>query len=329
MKLNAGDRARLLVTGGAGFVGSHLVRLLLSQGRPVVVYDNFRAGRRESLASTSDLLSVYDGDVRDHQSLRDAVQLYRPRAVIHLAALHYIPYCSSHPVETLEVNVVGTQVVLEACRDADVRRFVFVSSAAVYAPGDRAHKEDDALGPSDIYGLSKLFGEQLIHQFHGATGITSYIARLFNVYGPGETNPHVIPEIVEQLGRGDRLELGNTSARRDLVHARDVARALVCLLENETPPIGVFNVGTGRETSVDEVIDLMEAELGRAIQVEHSPARMRPVDRPHLRADASLMRDKLGWRPTISLRQGLRELLKVAGVAAGSRQAAGSEGGPC
>jgi UDP-glucose 4-epimerase len=309
MKASVRGGRPILVTGGAGFVGSAFVSDLLAEGRPVIVYDDFFTGREPPRAPG---LTVVRGDIRDGERLAAVVRDHRPEAVCHLAALHFIPYCDSHPIATMEVNVVGTQVVLETCREAGIERLVFASSAAVYGIAERPHREDEAPDPQDVYGLSKLFGERQVAAFHRATGVPCVVARFFNVYGPGETNPHIIPEIFRQLAEGrETLALGNLTPRRDLVHVKDVASALRCFLDARPSPFAVFNIGSGRAVSVAEALAILEGILGRRIAVAQEPDRLRPVDRPHLQADISRLCGAFAWQPQVTLEEGLRDLAEA------------------
>jgi UDP-glucose 4-epimerase len=307
----------ILVTGSAGFVGSRLAAHLASASFDVVAFDNLAVGSLELLtearaeaARFGTTLTFETGDLRDATVVRDVVEKHRPWAVVHLAALHFIPYCSAHPAETLSVNVVGTQNLLDALRLEPPERCLFASSAAVYAPQDEAHRETSGLGPTDVYGLSKYAGELLVTQFSEQSLIPCTSMRFFNIYGPGETNPHIIPEIVRQLERGDELELGSTSSYRDLIHVNDVVCAIETLLRTEPPVEGPVNVGTGEEHSVDELIALLSHHLGRSITVATAADRLRRSDRPHLRADNTRMR-KLGWLPRVKLEEGLTALVRT------------------
>lgn len=301
---------RVLVSGGAGFIGSHVTRSLLSRGADVHVLDNLHSGKREHVPDGAGFSEV---DLRSDEAI-DVVTNYSPDILVHLAALHYVPYCNDHPEETFDVNVMGTRRLLEAAQGEEVDKLVYTSSAAVYPPRDEAHSEDEAVGPTDVYGRTKLVGEELLRLHHNDTGADAVSLRVFNVYGPRETNPHVIPAIIEQLGGDNEIELGNLRPARDFVHVRDVASAVTTVLEEFEGGYDVFNVGTGRERSIREVVELTEEALGREIEVEQDQERMRESDRPHLEADVSKLTSRTGWRPETGFVEGLEELLEIQGV---------------
>lgn len=301
---------RMLVVGGAGFVGHHLVRRLLEDDRDVVVLDNLSRGVERFGPDLGDpRLDVVRGDLTDAVLLRTIVADVRPSVVFHLAALHFIPYCVAHPSETLLVNVVGTQLLLDALAVVPEARIVFASTADVYAPGERPHAEGDPLATTNVYGASKRFCEELL-EIAGAPPQARRVvsARLFNVFGPGETNPHVLPDILAGIRRGGALRLGNLEPCRDYVHGRDVAEALARMAAYEGPE-RVFNVGTGIGTSVRELVHTLSDVLGRPLRIERDPLRIRPVERPYLVADVTRARRELGWTPQVSLREGLRDLV--------------------
>ena len=220
---------RCLVTGGCGFVGAALVRRLLAQSCEVVVVDDFSRGSPDNLGPGRDHVTVVRQDVRD--DLDRVFALFQPEVVFHLAALHFIPDCDADPARCLQVNVEGTRAVLAAT--AALRHqpgLVLASSAAVYAPVDGPVPEQpDSLGPVDVYGYSKRWAEELAADYAARTGTAVGIARLFNVFGPGETNAHFIPSLICQLKAGDQVRLGNLSSRRDYVFVDDVAEALLRL----------------------------------------------------------------------------------------------------
>ncbi|MCK4733477.1 MAG: NAD(P)-dependent oxidoreductase, partial [Methanophagales archaeon] len=216
-----------------------------------------------------------------------------------LAAIHYIPYCNENPGETFDVNVMGTRNLLEACE----AEFFFGSSAAVYPPLNGALSED-LHGPIDIYGKTKLIGEDLV-KLHNKKAI---IARFFNVYGPNDTNPHLIPEIVDQIKEGKRkIELGNLTPMRDYIHVDDVCKAIIALLKHGEE--GVYNIGTGVENSVEGVMEIVSEILDGEIQIVQDKRRMRKVEREHLLADITKIQSETGWKHRIKLKEGLKRLI--------------------
>ena len=300
----------VVITGGAGFVGSHLVKRMLESSGSVTVVDNLHTGRTDLLPTGAATVSFIEADVRDAKAVHDAFARARPDIVVHLAALHYIPYCDANPVETVEVNVNGTRNILAGCADYPPVKFLFASTAAVYPARDCANSEDSEVGPLDIYGNSKLVGEELCELFHRRTGVPTVVARLFNVFGPNETNAHLIPEVTRQLASGIRqLSIGNLEPRRDFVHVDDVCRAIQILVGSTTDGYHVFNVGSGVQHSVREVIAAVQKVSGLDISIAQEPKRVRASDRPHLLADISKIRAETGWEPQISLVDGLQELV--------------------
>jgi UDP-glucose 4-epimerase len=297
-----------LVTGGAGFLGCTLVRKLLAAGNRVVVYDNFSFGRRENIAISDDRLTVVEGDINDTSLLNKVVVERDIRCVVHLAALHFIPYCNQHPCETLRVNVEGTQNLLEVCRNNRVEKILSASSAAVYPQSDLAYKESDPVGAFDIYGMSKMFTEHLINAFHQETGKPCGNLRFFNIYGPYETNPHLIPRIIEQYAnRAMVIELGNLHPKRDYIYVEDMADAIIAIIGLKHQSVEVLNIGTGLEYSVVEVVEKLNAITGRNVKVESVEKNRRAVDREHLLADVSRLKSMTGWAPRHSIEEGLRK----------------------
>jgi UDP-glucose 4-epimerase len=300
----------ILVSGGCGFVGSAVVSQLLADGDipRIVVFDNLFNGRRDFLPE-SPRLAIYDGDVRDGEAIHRVVAEERPEFVIHLAALHFIPYCNAHPAQTLEVNVVGTQNLLDACRVHAPAKIVAASSMAVYPIKEGPNHEEDSPGPTDIYGLSKWINEQQLELFAQQTNIPCAAARLSNIYGPNETNPHVIPEIFAQVADGQsELSLGNIKPQRDYIYVSDVARALLAIALGCRQQFRVYNVGTGMEYSVEEIVTRLARLSGRPLQIRVASDRVRKADRMHLLADRRRISEELGWHPEYTLDRGLAEL---------------------
>jgi len=298
---------RILVTGGAGFVGSHLVELFVEAGDHVVVVDNLSRGRRAWLHARAELHEV---DVRDGAGLRRVLPEIGPDVVVHLAAMHFIPAVDDAPGLARDINVGGTRALLEALTLQPPRLLVFASTAAVYPDRGGPIGERCPPDPIDVYGETKLEGERLVAWWAKEFNVSPIIARMFNVIGKRETNPHVIPEIVSQLRTGSRsVRVGNLTPRRDYTDARDVAEAIRRLAAVDSPSHATFNVGSGHSVSVAEVVQACEDVLGYPIEVEVERRRLRKQDRAELCADATLLHERTGWQPTWSLKETLAELL--------------------
>lgn len=300
-----------LITGGAGFVGSALTNTLLSRGRKVVVVDNLFTGKREFLQD-SPLLSFEKVDIRDHGVLERVFEKYAPTEVYHLAAIHYIPYCNEHPGETYDVNVWGTKVLIEVMKKYPPEKFFFMSTAAIYDAASSAQHELLPNRPDDVYGKSKTIGEDIVRMYATRSRVPTVIGRLFNVYGPNETNPHLIPVILEQLAKGARsVRLGNVHTKRDYIFVTDVVEAVLALMSATSKrSAAIANIGTGHTYTAEEVVRELERILGENIQIEMDEALKRASDRPVLLADVGRTESIAGWRARVSLAEGLGMLAK-------------------
>lgn len=305
----------VLVTGGAGFVGVALVAELTRRGHEVAVLDDFSAAGRARLERPGgEDPRVLEADLRERDAVVGAVEACRPTVIVHLAARHYLPWCEANPAETHAINVVGTANLLEAAGETGVGRILLASTADVYVPATHPHPESDPLAASSAYGASKLVAEELLAaHLHRHPEASAAALRLFNVYGPGETNPHVLPAILEQLHAGDVLRLGNTEARRDWLYVEDAARAIAGLLE--LAPGEPVNIAGGNSASVDELIEVIAGITGRDPRVERDPERMRPSDRPMLAADLTRLGELLPDFTPTTLEEGLRRTLAAEGLA--------------
>ncbi|MFZ5553397.1 MAG: NAD-dependent epimerase/dehydratase family protein [Bacteroidota bacterium] len=303
---------KIIITGGAGFIGSAIHAELKKQGHELFVIDNLTFGNRQFI-DTDDAHFIKE-DIRDREKMKKLFLQIRPQWVIHLAAVHYIPYCNQHPVEAADININGTISVCNAttfCGTAE--KFFFASTAAVYPVYDNAVKEDLEPGPVDIYGTTKLTGEYITKVFHNESGIASVVCRFFNAFGPNETNAHVIPEVQRQVNEGLReIKLGNLEPKRDFIHTYDMARAVSMLLSSEIKGCEVFNLGRGIEYSITEIVDAFSKEVGEKIKIIQDPERMRKTDRMHLLADVSKLTAFTGWKPQWSLEDGVKTLVNHA-----------------
>ena len=303
--------SKTLVTGGCGFIGAHLCADLVQGGEDVLVVDDLTVGSRVNLEALAVGVDIKAIDIRDVASLTGLLRASRPEKVIHLAAVHFIPRCESDPLTAIRTNVEGTQALLQACTEADsVQSVVLASSGAVYRPGTSAHRETDALGPTDTYGHTKQWAEQLAQLFHVRTGIAVGIARIFNTFGPGETNPHFIPSVILQLLRGNTVRVGTISTRRDYVYVSDVASALARLAA-VCQEHGVLTCNIGREEAVDgsRIVQLIGQALGRDAEIVVDRDRLRADDRAVLLSDCRLAHSELDWRAGTGLEAGIETAL--------------------
>ena len=302
-----------LVTGGAGFIGSHLVEALLAAGRRVRVVDDLTTGRRENLeaAAAGGGLEFLEGDLADPAVARAAVA--GAERAFHLAARPSVPWSVAHPEEARRANHETTLALLEAAQETGLRRIVFSSSSAVYGPGPALPKEESmAPEPASPYAEHKLLGEGALAAAAAAGGPTAVALRYFNVYGPrqdpGSPYSGVISIFFERALAGEAPILyGDGGQTRDFVFVEDVVRANLLAAGAEPGPsgFGAVNVGTGRAVSIRELWDEVCAALGvPAPEPERRPER--PGDVRHSRAAVGAARRLLGFAAQVPLEEGLR-----------------------
>ena len=301
---------RALVTGGAGFIGSALVRQLLVQGDRVRVFDNFSSGKVQNLAGLAGV-EVCPGDLREPERLQASVR--DVDCVFHLAAIASVPRSFADPFECEAVNAAGSLAVLEAARQAGVRRVVYSASAAVY--GDTAAlpaREDAPPDPQSPYGIAKFSGELYGRVYHRVHGLETVALRYFNVYGPRQdpASPYsgVLSRWMEALLAGRPPVLyGDGSQTRDFIHVDDVARAnrLAATQPAERVAGRVFNIATGTSCSLRAVLALLTELSGARVTPCMEVARVGDV--AHSAADCTWAREQLGFAAQVSLREGLRQ----------------------
>jgi UDP-glucose 4-epimerase len=298
---------RLIITGISGFIGSAVYKKF--QNHDIYTIDNCTFGDRSLIEIPQE--QFYVEDIRNRKKVFEIFNEVQPDWVIHLAAIHFIPYCNKYPFESSQINIEGTKNILDACTVTEtVKKVFYASTAAVYPVLDGPITEEEVTGPLDIYGLSKLMGEYLCHAFHNKTDIPTVICRFFNAFGPNETNPHLIPEIQDQINQGKReIELGNVEPKRDFIHTSDMANAIDLLMNKFDNGIGTFNLGQGQEFSVTEIVQAFEECLGEKITIKQHPDRIRKSDRMHLLADVAKLKAFTGWEPKIGIKEGIKTLL--------------------
>jgi nucleoside-diphosphate-sugar epimerase len=300
------------VTGGAGFVGSHLVERLLADGWHVLVIDDLSSGRSANLAAGArfEPLDIAVGE------LDATVRAWRPGTVFHLAAQASVPLSARDPLRDLAVNVTGTHRVAAAARRAAVKRFVFVSSGgAIYGESRRAAHEGTTPAPASYYGVHKLAAEGHV----ALSGIRFAIARPSNIYGPGQPSGlegAVVAAFVAQARARKPLTIdGDGLQTRDFVHVTDVVDALV-RLGDPAGAIGTWNVAAGRRTSINALAGIVERAAGVGLGRIHRPSR--PGDVRHSAMSAARLR-ALGWSPLVPLAAGVRALVRSGDAQAGPR----------
>lgn len=299
---------RILVTGGAGYVGRALMqRLARDATAELHVVDNLASGEHRLRGMDLARIKLHRLDLRDSTAVSELLRDLSPARIFHLAAVHYIPACEAAPGDAIAINVAGTVNLLHGAVNRP--KFVFASTAAVYSPSDRPHVENGGIGPVDIYGLTKLQAERYIQYFHELGKVDAVLVRLFNVVGPGETNPHLVPAIMRQISRGERtVKLGNLFPQRDYIHVGDAAEGFARLAEargGQAAPL-VANLGTGRSYAVRDVVRIIGEVAGAPLEIIQDPARVRTNDRPLLCAATERLQALTGWRPGTDLADSLR-----------------------
>lgn len=297
-----------LVTGGAGFIGSHLVEDLLRDGHSVRVLDNLATGKRERVPVGAEF---YELDFTQLEAIRSVFQ--GVDGVFHVGALPRIPLSIAQPIETSQVNIIGTLNVLVAARDAKVKRVVYSASSSAYGSQPVLPlKPDMPANPLNPYALQKYVGEKFAEEFFRFYGLETVSLRYFNVYGPRMADEGAYVTVISIFKRqrkaGQSLTVqGDGEQTRDFTHVFDVVRANRLAMESSNVGHGeVLNVGAGERHSINEVARLVGGP------VEHQPAR--PGEARDTEADISLTKQLLGWEPKRRFEESLRELLKAEGI---------------
>lgn len=305
---------KILVTGGAGFIGSHLTPRLLDKGYAVVVFDNLSSGKIENLSGVRDhpSFSFNLGDVCDKGAVDEALR--KVDAIVHLAALVDISTSVAHPYETHEVNVTGTLNVLQEAAKNGVKKCVFASSTAVYGNAKNLPvKEDTVLKPISPYAASKAAGEAYCSAFSSCYGLSTVALRFFNVYGlRDENSPYsgVITKFLRKAVNGEELIVeGDGEQTRDFIHVSDVVSAIIFALESEGLKGEIFNVCTGVPTSINQLVDTLRLVTGRELCIRHGSPRVGDIRNSY--GDPTKAMKQLGFKSSTDLLQGLSMLFKV------------------
>jgi len=301
-----------LVTGGAGFIGSNLVMKLLSLGHRVRVLDNFATGRRENILPFIDKIQLIEGDLRSYHTVREAVS--GMDFILHQGALPSVPRSVKDPITTNEVNVSGTLNVLDAARDAKVKRVVFASSSSIYGDSEILPKKETLLpNPISPYATSKLAAEKYCQVFYRAYGLETVCLRYFNVFGPRQdpTSQYsaVIPKFITAALAGKPVTIyGDGEQSRDFTYVDNVVAANLMACEKDEIGGMVMNIACNERITLNQVVSYLRQILNKEIQVQYLPPRIGDIR--HSYADITLASNRLGYQPTVYFADGLRKTIE-------------------
>jgi nucleoside-diphosphate-sugar epimerase len=297
----------VMVAGGAGFVGSAVVRELLRRGSLVVCYDNYLHGHPSHIAGLGDRLVIVHGDVADDWTLYRAIRSNNVEYIIDCVGDTFVPTAYIMPERFFTINVNGTLHLLRAVAALSIKRIIYISTTEVYGEVVGKCNEGTAINPVNTYAVSKAAADRLCHTYFVEHGVPVVIARIFNCYGPRETEPYVIPEIISQLSRGSRVTLGNIKAARDFTYVHDTANALISVLASDVPNGEAVNVGSDTSFSIEwlaqTLSDIMQVKY---LEIVSDPARFRRRDIQEFRCDNRKLCTYTDWKPTVSIMDGLR-----------------------
>jgi len=293
---------RVLITGGSGFIGSYLTKILLDRDETVVIYgkNNFKA--TEKIGKENKNLHRIEGDINDIGNLMECIHSYNPNFIVHLAAITGIKRCSDLPRESFYVNVYGTFNVVMATLKSNAK-LIFASSREVYGETmGEATPENAPLLPNNLYGLTKLLGEQIIMWAGRKYGLNCTILRFTNVYGPGG-DKYGVQIIVQKALKGEKIQILGGDQDMNFVYVDDVVRAILLALENKKSTKEIFNVGSYDNIKVGDLVHKIIRLVGRNIEIERAPYR--ETETMFFRPDLSKIAKILGWTPQIDLDTGL------------------------
>jgi UDP-glucose 4-epimerase len=302
---------KALVTGGGGFIGSHLARRLLREGYEVRILDNFATGRRENLLDIGDDVELVEGDIQSYERVHNAVR--GCHVVAHLAALPSVPRSVQDPLTSNATNVTGTLNVLLAARDTEVGRVVYASSSSVYGANPELPKREEMTAlPISPYAVAKHAGESYCRAFHQVFGLETIAVRYFNVFGPDQDPlsqyAAVIPNFITALLAGSAPVIyGDGEQSRDFTYVDNVVEGTFRALTKAGNSGKVFNVAMGGSVTLNELFRMLRGMVGADVEPVYEPGR--PGDVPHSQASIERARAELGYEPIVSTEDGLRETL--------------------
>ena len=311
-KLNFQNK-RVLVTGGAGFIGSEVVSQLLTNGYFVTILDNFSSGKKQYLPKSNKKLKVIKGDIRDKKSVKKAVT--DQEVVIHLAALPFIPDSFYYPGDFFDVNTNGSiNMLWNSIKSRSVETFVHISTSEVYGSAQTVSmNENHPTTPHSTYAVSKLAGDRAAFTLHKENGFPVVIIRPFNSYGPRFTEPYIIPEIMSQiLNNSKEIILGNVNTYRDFTYVQDTASAIIKSMIEKKANGEIINVGSGTEISILNLAKKILKIAKKKTKIKYDKSRERPYDVNRLNCNNKKAKKILKWSPKISMDEGLSQTFSWA-----------------
>ena len=299
----------VLITGGCGFIGSEIVKQLSLIGANVTILDNLSSGKEKYIKKFPNVKLII-GDLVDDDLVKDVVK--NKEYIINTAALPFIPDSFHIPKKFFEVNVNGTiNMALATIKEKKAKRFVHISSSEIYGtakytPMDENHPTT----PQSTYAVSKLAGERVVFTMHKEHNFPAVIIRPFNSFGPNITQPYIIPEIISQIERSDVIKLGNLNAKRDLTYVSDTANGIILSLVKEGIVGEVINIGSQRSYSIKDLVYLISDIMGKKVSIEIESSRFRPYDVDTLICNYERANKILGWKPEVTVREGLKNTIE-------------------
>jgi UDP-glucose 4-epimerase len=300
---------KILVTGGAGFIGKYLVKFLIEKGNIVTIFDNFSNSSKKSISHLIDIgAKIIEGDITKYDEISNAVK--EQEIVMHLAAKISVQESIRNSSETFQVNVDGTKNVLVACEKNDVKKLIVASSAAVYGESlpDTKLTEESKTNPISPYGQSKVKMEQIIRDFVSDHNLNCIILRFFNIYGVGQSDEYagVITKFIKRITQNKPLEIfGDGLQTRDFVSIYDVIYSIYNSISNDKN--GTYNIASGKTVTIKELAELIISTSEKKLEIKYTAPKNGDI--MYSQADISLAKNKLGYYPKIELKEGIKQLL--------------------
>ena len=300
------DKA-ILITGGAGFIGSEAVNQLLNEGAKVTVFDNFSSGKKHYLPKGNKKLRIIKGDITNERAVINVTK--DQEIVLHLAALPFIPDSFYYPVDFFKINTIGSMYVFwSAVKSKTVETVINVSTSEVYGSAQYTPMDENhPTSPYSTYAVSKLAADRAAFTLHKENGFPAVILRPFNTFGPRYTEPYIIPEIIGQILRGTKeLNLGNVNSTRDFTFVSDTVKAMISAAKEKKAIGEIINIGSQNEIRIGDLVTKLSKIAKIKTKIKRDESRLRPYDVNRLVCNNKKAQQLLKWKPMISVDKGLK-----------------------